>query len=129
MECGLFADICYPLLVSFLVIVIRYDDSKSIESQVADAGTDFAVLALGAAAGVINSAVLVAMWGAQTTVQVGLSVAVAGAILAALCVIIGRSRNLADKNKAKLNIGIGTFALFGISAINVFACWWSHGNL
>jgi len=129
MECKLFANILYPLGASLLVGVIRYDDSKSIQGQVAAAGTDLAVLALGAAAGVINSAVLVKRWGVETTVTVGEGVALFGSVLVALCVIIGRSTKVREESKAKINIGIGTFALFGISAINVLACWWANGHL
>ncbi len=127
MGCNFFANIVYPLLASVFVVVIRYNRWTPVPEQVAAVGTDFCVLAMGATAGVINSPILVTKWGATTTMDVGFSVGIVTAILAAVCVKISESGQDAWI-KAKTNLAIGTFGLASVAAINLVACWWIYGD-
>lgn len=119
---SLYANIVYPLLASVLVIVIRYDRATSIPVQVAAAGTDFCVLAMGATAGVLGNPRLAEKWGAVAELQVGLSLGVFSAILAAVSVKIPATR-LSLLKQAKINFALGLFALALVSVVNIVAEW------
>ncbi len=121
---SLFANIFYPLLAAVLIAVIRWEATTTIPTQVAALGTDFCVLAMGATAGVLANPKLTEKWAGPNLLQVGLTLLMISAILAAFSVKVTPAIWRHDHGKqAKINFGLGLFALALVSVVNIIAEW------